>query len=60
MSDQAWTDDDALNLEALIAVLHAYKDYGKAALRTSDEYTSLTLVRRAIRRLRNKAAGDTR
>lgn len=41
-------------LEALIEVLHAYADYGKAALRDSDEYTSLTAVRRAIRNARGK------
>jgi hypothetical protein len=36
-------------LTALVAVLDAYKDYGKLATRDSEEYTSLTLVRRAIR-----------
>lgn len=55
-----WTDEDTETLRALQAVLHAYKDYGRIARRDTEEYTSLTLVRRAIRKLMARAAGDTR
>lgn len=55
-----WEDDDTLTLEALKAVLHAYKYYGALARRDSEEYTSLTLVRRAIRIMHKRAEGDTR
>lgn len=55
-----WTDEDTETLEALQAVLYAYKDYGARARRDQVEYTSLTLVRRAIRKLKARAEGDTR
>ena len=45
-------------LEALRGVLSAYKDYGAIALRTSEEYKSLTLVRRAIRHAKEKATAN--
>ncbi len=40
-------------LAALKAVLSAYKDYGSRALRSTEEYKSLTLVRRAIKHAKN-------
>lgn len=55
-----WTDEDTETLEALQAVVRAYKSYGTIARRDSLEYTSLTLARRAIRKLMARAAGDTR
>ena len=48
-TDTQLRQEHAEMLAALSAVLHAYKDYGKLARRDSEEYTSLTAVRRAIR-----------
>jgi len=43
------SDLEAEMLAALQEVLHAYRDYGSIATRDSEEYKSLTAVRRAIR-----------
>jgi hypothetical protein len=41
-------------LVALEGVLRAYKSYGALARRDSEEYTSLTAVRRAIKHVKGK------
>jgi hypothetical protein len=41
--------------EALQKVLCAYKDYSKIACKNSEEYTSLTAVRRVIKHAKAKA-----
>lgn len=54
------TENEKFTLEALHAVLSAYKDYGKIAAKYTDEYKSLTLVRKAIRRLKEVQRNSTK
>jgi hypothetical protein len=50
---------EAEMLKALQGVLSSYKDYGARARRDSEEYTSLTAVRRAIKNAKERQAAET-